>query len=99
MRTEPQPDKPDARNKSRAKPKNGAAVGSSDLLGHWVVSVVMVNTDNGIINTQNKLYGIRATSREEAHGKALPLAQSDFPKHHLHTICSFKFESMKWPNV
>ena len=33
---EPQPDEPAARNGSRAKPKSGAAVGSSDLLGVFI---------------------------------------------------------------
>lgn len=54
----------------------------------YIVSVVMVQEKGGgVFNTQNKLYGLQATSPEEAHGTALPLAQADFPDHRLHTIC------------
>lgn len=66
----------------------------------FVVSVVMVKDIPTGINTQNKLYAIRAVSREEAHGKAMPLAQADFPEHRLHTICSFAIEDERggWMN-
>lgn len=54
----------------------------------YIVSVVMVQErGDGVLNTQNKLYGVRAVSVAEAHGLAIPLAQEDFPEHRFHTSC------------
>lgn len=56
---------------------------------NYIVSVVMVRQTPGNLNTQNRLYGVQAVSTEEAHGKAIPLAQADFPQHQFHTVCSW----------
>lgn len=55
----------------------------------FIVSVVMTRLSGGVINTQNKLYGVSAVRQEEAHGKAIPLAQADFPEHAFHTACAW----------
>ena len=74
------------------------SLAATALLGRFVVSVVMVNDTAKGLHTMNKLYAIKAVSKEEAHGKALPLAQADFPEHRLHTICSFAIAEDS-PNV
>lgn len=71
-------------------------VGSKDLLGHWVVSVVMTQIIPSGINTQNKLYAVKANNRDEAHGKIIPLAHADYPNHGLHTICSVQISNIKF---
>jgi hypothetical protein len=58
----------------------------------FVVSVVMVKEIVTGINTQNKLYNVEAVSQDEAHGKAIRLAQAEFPGHRLHTVCSHHIE-------
>lgn len=54
----------------------------------YIVSLVMVRHITGGQNVQNKLYLVRAVSKEEAHGKGLALGGADFPKHRVHSICS-----------
>jgi hypothetical protein len=75
--------------KNKHPAKNTEATPDPISLGRFVVSVIMIKETWGEIHTQNKLYYLRATSREEAHGKALSLAQSDFPGYRLHTVCSY----------
>lgn len=53
----------------------------------WIVSVVMIKHDRSVVNTHNKLYKLSAANLDEAQGKAIKLAQSDFPQHSLHTVC------------
>lgn len=54
----------------------------------FIVSAVLIKKTPDGFNTQNKLYTVEAASREEAHGKVLPLLGVDFPEHQLHTFCS-----------
>ena len=74
-------------------------VACSAFLGQWVVSVVMVKITGNVTNTQNKLWAVQATSREEAHGKVMAFAQADYPEHYLHTICSYNISNLSWPNA
>ena len=46
------------------------------------------------INTQNKLYAIKAVSSEEAHGKVISSLAADFPEHRFHTVCSYAVDSL-----
>jgi hypothetical protein len=65
-----------------------------DSIGpRWVVSVVVVEDKIWKTHVLNKLYDLTATSREEAHGKALTLSGADFPSHRLHTICSLEIKN------
>jgi hypothetical protein len=54
----------------------------------WIVSVVMVKDIPNGYNTQNKLYRHIGLNCDEAMGKAIRLAQSDFPEHRFHTACN-----------
>ena len=72
---------------TESKTLNG--LGSNDGLDRFIVSVVMVKAGRNAVNVQNKLYGVEAVSREEAHGKVLALLADDFPEHSMHTICSY----------
>lgn len=55
----------------------------------YVVSAVLVKQIPTGLNTQNKLYAVSASSKEEAHGMVLSMVEADFPEHQLHTICSY----------
>lgn len=71
----------------RSHPPNTKA-GEVEPQERWAVSVVMVRETPNVINTQNRLFVLRAINRDAAQGKAVSLAQEEFPDHHLHTICA-----------
>lgn len=60
---------------------------------NYVVSIVMTKPIPAGTNTQNKLYGVEAVSPDEAHGKAIALAQADFPEHQFHTACHWLLQA------
>lgn len=60
---------------------------------NYIVSIVMTAHRGNNVNTQNKLYGVEAVSPDEAHGKAIALAQADFPEHQFHTACHWALEA------
>lgn len=55
----------------------------------YVVSAVLVKQIPTGVNTQNKLYAVNASNKEEAHGIVLGMLGADFPEHQLHTMCSY----------
>ncbi len=55
----------------------------------YVVSAVLVKQIPTGVNTQNKLYAVNASNKEEAHGIVLGMLDADFPEHQLHTMCSY----------
>ena len=67
----------------------------------FIVSVVMTRiTNRGLVNTQNKLWWINAADKDEAEGKAVKLALSDYPEHQVHTVCSYRLtDSATEPNA
>lgn len=63
------------------------------VAANYIVSVVMTKQNGYVVNTQNKLYGVEAVSPDEAHGKAVALAQVDFPEHQFHTACHWLLQA------
>lgn len=82
-------------NKSKSKPKritnkraSGGRCASLCSAGWFIVSVVVIKDIITGINTQNKLYAIKAVSSEEAHGKVISSLAADF------TVCSYAVDSL-----
>src|SRR4051794_41114580 len=73
---EPQPDEPAARNGSRAKPKSGAAVGSSDSkLGRVVCDALMIPTEVPAISSNRMALG-ESPKRGRTAGPSGPAVQT-----------------------
>ncbi len=60
---------------------------------NYIVSIVMTKPIPAGTNTQNKLYGVEAVSPDEARGKAIALAQADYPEHQFHTACHWVLQA------